>query len=394
MADRLWTRNYTLALGVSFFLSLVFYLLMTTMALYAVDEFGAGDAVAGLASSIFVLGAVVVRVGAGVAVDRLGRRRVLLASLVVFAVASLAYFPADGLAALLVARVIHGVAFGMAHTAAGAVVQSLIPATRRAEGTGYLGATTTLATALGPFLAVILRDQQGYDSLFVASSAAAFLALGGALWLQAPQAGPAPQPAGRRAAPIEARALPIASFVLLGAVAYSGVIAFLNPYALSLDLTAAAAAFFLVYAAVVLVLRPVIGRLQDRRGDDVVMYPSIAAFAAGLALLAAARGSLTLLLAAGLLGLGWGTILSAGQAVAVTKAPITRVGTVVATYFLMLDLGMGLGPILLGLLVEELGYRWMYLALAGLTLLSTVVYRAVHGGARARGRSGEQAVTA
>lgn len=58
MREKLWTKRFSLALGVSFFISMVFYLLMTTMALYAVHEFSAGQVASGLASSVFVIGAV------------------------------------------------------------------------------------------------------------------------------------------------------------------------------------------------------------------------------------------------------------------------------------------------------------------------------------------------
>ncbi|GAB3813001.1 hypothetical protein GCM10028820_07010 [Tessaracoccus terricola] len=114
MKDRLWTRTYALGLAVGFLLSTVFYLLMTSMALYAATEFGAGELMAGMASSIFVIGAVVARLGAGIAVDRLGKRRVLLVALVVSLLAALAYLPVDGLGMLLVVRLCHGISFGTA----------------------------------------------------------------------------------------------------------------------------------------------------------------------------------------------------------------------------------------------------------------------------------------
>ena len=48
---KLWTKNFILAIVVNLFISMVFYLLMTTMALYAVDRFQASDTAAGFASS-------------------------------------------------------------------------------------------------------------------------------------------------------------------------------------------------------------------------------------------------------------------------------------------------------------------------------------------------------
>lgn len=379
--ERLWTRDYALALTVAFLLSLVFYMLMTTMALYAAVEFGAGEVLAGLASSAFVLGAVSARLVAGAAADRFGLRRVLLIALVLATAAALAYFPVDSLGMLIAVRFVHGVVFSSAHTAASAITQSLIPAARRAEGTGYHGATTTLGTAIGPLIAVLLVADERYDALFLAASVITAVALAAGLVLRVPQrvvAAPAIR-GRRRRLPIEPAAIPISSFILICAVAFSGVVAFVNPYAVSLGLESAAATFFLVYAVVLVVSRPFLGRLQDVRGDDIVIYPAIALFAAGLGALAVAAGPVMLLAAAALIGLGWGTLNSAAQAVAVRRSPITSVGRTVSTYFLLLDAGFGVGPVVLGVVVGQLDYRWMYAVLVVLVVLSGFYYRAVPG---------------
>src|SRR5690606_39377491 len=56
-AGRLWTRELLTAVVVNTLTMLVFYLLMTTMALYAAQRFAASDSLAGLASSMFIVGA-------------------------------------------------------------------------------------------------------------------------------------------------------------------------------------------------------------------------------------------------------------------------------------------------------------------------------------------------
>ena len=393
--EQLWTKRFVLALGVSFFISMVFYLLMTSMALYAVHEFSAGEVASGMASSVFVIGAVGSRLVSGTAIARLGQRRVMLAGLVLFALAAATYLVVNSLGLLLAVRVLHGIAFGFAHTAVGATVQSLIPSSCRAEGTGYYGASATLATAIGPFAAVLLLDDYGSTALFLSSTIAAALALVAAIFVgptaiaarpraadttrTADTAGTAPAAPVRARSVLEPRALPIALFMFVLAIGYSGVLAYVNSYAESIDLTSAAAAFFLVYAVVVLALRMPMGRLQDSRGDNLVMLPAIVAFAAGLLVLALAHTPAAFLLSAGLMGLGWGTVMSGGQAIAVASAPIQNVGTVVATFFLLLDLGVGVGPLFLGVLAGATDFRVMYAALAALALLTIALYWFVHG---------------
>ena len=95
-----------------------------------------------------------------------------------------------------------------------------------------------------------------------------------------------------------------------------------------------------------------------------------------------------LVLASGtVLGVGYGAVLSAAQAAAVRSAPLTRVGLSTSTYFLCMDVGVALGPMLMGALVPALGYRGMYVAAAAVVALGLVYYAAVPG-ARARRAAG------
>lgn len=391
--DKLWTKDLVLAFVANFFVSLDFYLLMTTMALYAVERFAVADATSGLASSMFIIGAVLARLVAGNLVDLAGRRRVLLVSLVVFVAASFCYLPAGSVGVLLAVRGVHGVAFGFASTAAMAIAQSIIPLKRRAEGTGYFTLSNTLATAIGPSIALVLVHGPGYDALFAAGIAAGVLALGAALFLRTPDRTLEPEERARlrRFHPrdlLHPAVLPIASVMLAGAVGYSGIIAFLNSYAREHALESGASMFFVVYAVVLFGARLFVGRLQDRRGENVVVHGAIVAFALGLAALGLARTDALLVIAGGLCGLGFGTLMSALQAVAVSKVPTARVGVAISTHLFMVDLGVGLGPVALGALLGMLDLSALYLVLAALVAASALTYHLVHG--RKAGRRAPQ----
>src|SRR5690606_33490978 len=119
-------------------------------------------------------------------------------------------------------------------------------------------------------------------------------------------------------------------------------------------LESGASMFFVVYAVVLFGARLFVGRLQDRRGENVVVHGAIVAFALGLAALGLARTDALLVIAGGLCGLGFGTLMSALQAVAVSKVPTARVGVAISTHLFMVDLGVGLGPVALGALLGML----------------------------------------
>ena len=124
---QLWTKDFVVGIGLNLSMSMVFYLLMTSMAGYAVARFSAGEAAAGFASSSFVVGAVVARVLTGKYLDFIGRRKLLIITMAISILASVAYIFADTLVWLLVIRIIHGIAFGAGNTAIMTAIQSVHP---------------------------------------------------------------------------------------------------------------------------------------------------------------------------------------------------------------------------------------------------------------------------
>ena len=102
--------------------------------------------------------------------------------------------------------------------------------------------------------------------------------------------------------------------------------------------------------------------LFDRKGEDFVMYPTYACLAGGLLLLSITTSSWMMLLTGVFVGLGYGTFMSNGQAICVKLVEEVRIGVTVSTYFVALDLGLGVGPYMLGAFKESLGFSGIYSA--------------------------------
>lgn len=357
---------------------MVFYLLVTIMALYAVQQFGASDTAGGFASSSFVVGATIARLFSGYLVDAAGRKKSLLVSLVLVTVACAAYFVAHSLALLIVVRIIHGLGYAVASTAVMAVAQSVIPDHRRAEGTGYFALGTTLATAFGPAAGLAIVGASGYNTIFVVVLSLAVCAVALALALKTPTQ-ERPSVTFSLANIVHPAVAPFGFFMLLIGVAYAGIITYLNAYADASDLATGASFFFIAYAIVSLAMRFVLGRVQDRHGDNVIFYGALASFMIGLVVLAIAVADWEVVIAGALVGLGYGSIMPAAQAVAVRLVAPHEMGAGISTLFLLLDIGIGFGPVVLGMLISALGYSAMYWVLAATVALATVLYYFVHG---------------
>ena len=381
---KLWTKDFTIITAATFFVFLTFYLLMTTLAVYAIKQFSASQSQAGLASSIFVIGALVARIFAGKYIDSVGRKKLLFIGLGLFLIATVAYFVSSNLTSLLIVRFIHGAAFGTASTAMATSIMHIIPGERRGEGTGYYSLSITIASAIGPFLGLFITQHANYDMIFAACTAFAVISIVVMLFAKIPEVKLIREQ--RKAMKgfklkdcFEKKAVPISFIGFIMGIAYSGILSYMNSYAMAINLTSIASFFFIVYSIVCLISRPASGKLLDTKGDNTVMYPSLISFVVGLAVLSQARNGFTLLLSGVFIALGYGTSYTSIQAIAVKTSPKHRIALATSTFFILMDAGMGVGPLIIGSIVPAIGFRNMYVALAVIVALSTVLYYFVHG---------------
>ena len=377
--DRLWNKNFILVFSISLMGSLPFYMLLTSMAAYAVISFGAGQAAAGFASSSFVLGALAARVPSGKYLDFIGRKRAILLSSIAHVVLSLLYIPTGTLDLFIAVRFLHGFAFGVNNTATSAAVQTVIPPHRRAEGTGYFGMATSLAMASGPFLAVTVSASHGYQPLFYICATISVAASLLSLLLTLPENPPSPEQRADkwRLTPssfLELNTLKSAAVMFAAGLVYSVIMAFLGSYAEAVGAPEAAGWFFVALAAAMLICRSFVGRLQDKYGDGWVVYPVIVIYAVALAVLTFAHGAPAIIVAGVLVGAGFGSLLPAVQAACAADAPPARYGVVMSTFFIMLDAGTAIGPVVLGSLEPVVGQRGMFGVSVFIVLAGLVVY--------------------
>lgn len=379
-AQKLWTKDFLIISLVNFFLTLIFFLLMVTIGVHAVETYGATTSEAGLVTGIFIIGTLVGRLFIGRLIDSIGRRKTLVIGLTFFTATILLYFVDLGVGFLLFTRFVHGLGMGLSSTATGTIVAQIIPSARKGEGIGYYSMSSTLATAIGPFVGLLMSQYTSFSTIFIACLVVGVISLVSALFVNVPEADNPEIVRGLSLkAFVEPKALPIALIIAIAALSFSSVLSYINFYATELDLVEAASVFFLVYSISVLLSRPITGRLMDARGANVVMYPAIFIFAVGLFILSQATSALGLLLAGALIGLGFGNIQSGTQAIAVKAASPGRMGMATSTFFIALDAGLGFGPYFIGLLIPLTGFSTIYLLLAGVVTFTIFLYYVMNG---------------
>lgn len=383
--DQLWTRNFTTISTVFFLVALVFYLLMVTMGVYAADQFKVSESVAGLVTGIYIIGSLLGRMMTGSLIVRTGGKKALLFGVGLFTIASGLYFFASSIPLLLGIRFLHGISSGITLNASATIVALIVPFSRRAEGIGYFSTASVLSAAVGPFLGIFLSQRSSLNTIFTFCLVLSIMSLILSTRLDDPPVevpGNIPQTHFRGfklSNLFETSALPVSLVILLIGLAYSSVLSFITMYAKTIDLVSAASFYFLVYAITIVLTRPFTGRIADLKGVNIVAYPTLFFFAAGMMLLSQAHHGATLLIAGSAIGFGYGNFNSVAQTIAIRKVPPERIALATSTFFIFLELGLGAGPYLLGTLIPVLGYRNMYVMMAGVVIAAAVFYHVFYG---------------
>lgn len=377
----IFSRDFWILATVNFLVMTAYYGLMVTTAQFAVARFHAATSIAGLVAGITVIGILFSRFASGYLTQHFTTKALLMSGALLLIPATLAYSFTNSIGMLIVVRLVHGLAIGLISTVTNTAVVLLFPPARKGEGIGYFSLSTIIATAIGPFLGLLLMGIS-FSVLFNVVSVSAVLACLTAFTVNAKRIvfhRPAkPEPLNWRAF-IEPKVLPITVSVFIIGLSYAALQAYISFFAATVNLSALASYFFLVYAAAVLFSRPLTGRLLDRHSENLVMIPAVLIEVVGLFVLARATNGITFMLAAVLIGLGFGNFQSAAQTVVAKMVPTVRLSQATATYFIVFDLSLGVGPFGLGLVAPHVGYANLFAMCGLLSLLGLVCYYFLHG---------------
>lgn len=378
--ETLFNKGFISITVINFIVYLVYYLLMVIIAVIAQDTLHASLSQAGLASGIYIIGTLFARLFMGKTLELIGRKAVLRYGALFYLVTTIAYLHIPSIGVLYLVRLLNGFGYGTVSTATNAIVTAYIPKSKHGEGINYYGLSTSLAAAIGPFIGMILLNTTSFYMIILFSiililltTIACFIFPVKNIQLSAEHR--ASLSRWSIDSFIEKKVLFISFIAFLMGLSYSSVLSFLSSYAKVIDLVGASSFFFVVYALVITATRPLSGRIFDARGENAVMYPSYLFLTAGLLLLSISSASWMLLVSGGLIGLGYGTFMSNGQAICLKAVPNShRIGIALSTYFIGLDLGLGVGPYILGELRELLSFQGLYLVASLIPIVCTVLY--------------------
>ena len=357
--EKLWNAEYLKTWLANFAIYFSFMLVTPLLPLYLSETFGADKHTIGLVLSGYALTALLIRPFSGYFVDSFDRKKVLLLCMFLFFLFFAGYMVAGSLLLFAIIRTLHGAPFGATTVANSTVAIDVLYPSRRAEGIGYYGLSNNIATAISPSVALWIYDVcHNYNIIFSLSLLFAGLGfvINSTLKLK------------KRELVKKANKISLDRFFLVRAwrealamicfaFGYGVISTYIAIYGKErLGITGGTGVFFLLLS-VGLILSRLIGSRTLRKGM-LIWNASLGLLISlcGYFLFAGVHNYFGYYGAALIIGLGNGHMFPAFQTMFINLAPHTQRGTANSSLLISWDVGVGLGIMIGGMLVEYFGY--------------------------------------
>lgn len=382
MEERLWNGQYLRVMTANFLLFFAFYLLTPLLPIYLDAQFSADKDMIGVILSGYVVATILVRPFSGFIVDSFDRKRVLTLCFFVFFICFAGYIGAGTVLMFAIVRTLHGLPFGAATVANSTVAIDVLPSSRRNEGIGYYGLSNNLAMATAPSVGIwVYSLTDNFELLFWISLVLAFGGFIAASGVKLRERAPVAQkPVISLDHFFLTRAWLMAVNISLFGLCWGIMSNYVAIYGAEvLDITDGTGMFFMILSGGLAVSR-LLGVRSLREGKMVRNATfGVLCSLCGYSLFAMALGETTYYLSALLIGLGNGQMYPAFLNMFINVARHDQRGTANSSILISWDMGMGIGILAAGFIVQYVSYGAAFWTAAAVQGLGAVLFLVATG---------------
>jgi len=351
------------------------------------ESLGTPEAFMGFVAAASTIPGILISIPAGSLSDVLGRKKVLLASCVVFASAPFLYTVISFWWQLIIVRFYHGFATAIFVPVARAAIAEYYPS-KRAERISTFTSATIVGRSIAPFLGgfVLAITFWDYHKLYLTVGVAGVTTLFTALVLMREedskpnmQSPNLPSERSRQNVKLEptstwsevlgnSRIMTVAGVDAATYYVYGAVEFFIIGYLKNVALLDASLIGIItgMQIALIPIVSPFMGRVSDRVGREVPIVTGLVI--SGLPLLAIPYTSqfLPILAISVIYGLGFSLVTSSTPALVGDLTGKGSYGVSMGLLATIMDIGQTLGPILTGIILASFGYQGSFTSLAAI----------------------------
>lgn len=370
-ATKLWTRDLVLIILVNLCVFTNHIMSLSTFPFY-IQSLGGSEAIAGICAAAFAFVAVIIRPFVGWWLDNGVRKVALVVGLLLLDAAPLGYVFVPVLSMGIAFRMLHGIGLSFSNSTTATVASDVICRPRFAEGMGYFGMATALASAIAPALGLSLMESFGFGTLYAVAAGIAGLGLVLFAFVRTRKVNVPKKKLDLRTI-INRDSLPATATMLVFMLTFGALENFVAIFAAENSLPSGSV-YFIVMSVMLLVVRVTLGKLVDQRGEAIFVYTCNAAMLVAFLLLALVPNTATYILSAALAGYAFGGLEPSLQSMAVHTSTDETRGSANSTFLCGYDIGYGLGGGLAGSLITAMGYSSMWMIVSLACVASVLIY--------------------
>jgi MFS family permease len=354
-------RDFILTFFAQLASSFVFHSLIPTLPIY-LSRLGSTEVEIGILIGSFTVASLVLRPFVGRALVKKPEKNFMMAGALLYAFASVGYLLTSPFWPFLMVRVLQGIGFACFHTASFTLIANISSESHRGESLSYFWLAPNTSAALAPTLGMFLINRFSFTILFLVCLGLSLCSLLITSRLRRKKIAPLHESSIEDSFFLSRKGLPPSIINSFSLFIWAGIATFFPLYAVNHGV--ANPGFFFTTVAIMLILgRALGGKILDLYSKERIILPCLMTGIIALVILSFSTTLPMFILVAVILGMGY-AFLSPVLVVYTLERVGSSPGPAMGTFTAITDLGISLGPVMMGIILELSSYRIMFLCLA------------------------------
>jgi len=308
--------------------------------------------------------------------DEKGRKAFLIFGLLAYTLISFGYIYAKTAWWLIIVGLLHGAAAAFVLPIAFAYIGDITPIGKEGEYLGTFGISLFIGWAIGPILGGVIADVLGYKEAFLGMGILSFASLVITFFML-----PESENIKKDGNSISYKSIlkdrllvVVLSVRFLHLITISSIVTFVPIFALSINLSLSQIGTILMLNILVMgLLQQPFGKLADRANRINMLIIGGIIASAGLMGIPFSTNFLQLLFWNMVMAIGSALSFPTTNAIMTVKGRTTGMASVMAVFNFAMSAGMALGPLIAGVIYDEMGLSWVFVVLSVISTLGLLL---------------------
>lgn len=369
--QKILTRDFILCFFAQFAFTSVSFILIPTLPIYLLRS-GSTKVEIGILIGAFGISSLILRPMIGRALLKIPEKKFMLAGGILFAFTSLSYLFAPPFWPFFIVRIFQGIGSAFFFTAAIVLIPNITPESYRGQSIGYFFLSFNISMALAPPFGMFLINHFSFTILFLACIVLSLISLIISSKLSGREVDLSDHSSIGDTSFISFKGFPPTFVYFLNHIIWGALTAFFPLYAINYHVTNPGL-FFAAYAIVMISCRAFGGRILDIYSRDRIILPCLSVFILSMTMLAFSKTLSMFILVAVISAIGHAFLVP--TLVAYTLDLVgPHHGPGMGLLTAMGDLGMVLGPVIMGIILHLTDFTTMFLCLALSGLINFIYF--------------------